>query len=268
MKTKEELLNEPFNSEETEEAGTPAGEVEENAEASAEVEAPQEAAAAESEESEEEPKRVTYSRFKNVHAAKEEAERQAQEALQQAEYWKRMAELKNGQPSAPQADVPDYWLEMYGDNDVSRKAWDTQRKANEQLIKEAREEAVNAYREQKNQEASAQAQNLQVIESEIESLEGLIGRPLTDKEQDMVLDIVDDYTPKDAQGNYLGAMLPFDKAWEIYELKSQASKAPKKNAREAVAATSSASTQGDTSVAAVKDEEFNPRDWNAWKKRL
>ena len=58
--------------------------------------------------------------------------------------------------------------------------------------------------------------NIAYIDSCLEELSLLIGRNLTEEEQSGVLDIVDEYTPKDNDGNYLYSLLPFDYAWQIY----------------------------------------------------
>jgi hypothetical protein len=46
----------------------------------------------------------------------------------------------------------------------------------------------------------------------------MLGRELTENEQIAILDIVDEYTPKDKDGNYLCHLLPFDYAWKVYKL--------------------------------------------------
>jgi predicted RNA-binding protein len=62
--------------------------------------------------------------------------------------------------------------------------------------------------------------NIGIIDENFLELQAMIGRELTEEEQSDVLDIVDEYTPKDKDGNYLCSLLPFDYAWEIYETQS------------------------------------------------
>ena len=61
--------------------------------------------------------------------------------------------------------------------------------------------------------------NLAIIDELLEDLEEDSGRELTEHETSAILDIVDEYTPKDDKGNYIVELLPFDYAWEIYEAK-------------------------------------------------
>ena len=63
--------------------------------------------------------------------------------------------------------------------------------------------------------------NIGIIDEQFLELQDMIGRELTEDEQSEVLDIVDEYTPKDKDGNYLCSLLPFDYAWEIYQTKNR-----------------------------------------------
>ncbi|MCX6788648.1 MAG: hypothetical protein NTZ36_02065 [Candidatus Jorgensenbacteria bacterium] len=58
--------------------------------------------------------------------------------------------------------------------------------------------------------------NITDIDDMMEYLSKHIGRSVTDEEQFHVLDIVDEYTPKNRAGNFLGPILPFRYAWQIY----------------------------------------------------
>lgn len=211
----------------------------------------------------EEESKVPYSRFKKFHDAAQEAEREAA-------YWRGVAEASQNQPATTTkqpTEMPDYWTELYGDSDASLKAWKVQEQANRQMMDQARSEALEAVRNERGQEAQTLQANEAIIDENFEDLADFIGRELTDKEVTAVLDIVDDYTPKGADGNYLGPVIPFEKAWEIYELKNSVSKAPNVQARNQVASLSGAGSQGETNIT-EKDAQFNPLDWNAWKKRI
>lgn len=230
---------------------------------------------AESDEEAEEPKRVTYSRFKNVHnrateaeTRAERAEREAQEARQEAATWRAKAEQIKPNDSVNDGDttLPSWWIELYGDSEPSQRAWKVQSKANaelqERLVREAQDKALEAIRNQQVEEQRRLAENTSTIDTNLEQLEAFVGRELTEKEQLSVLNIVDEFTPKDDEGNYLGSPIPFEKAWEIHELKNQALKAPKAQARDAVAAINGSSSQGDPSAEEEKNRNFNP-SWSS-----
>lgn len=219
-----------------------------------------------------EESKVPYSRFKKFHDRALEAERDAAE-------WRAKAESANEvrrETNTPEIDLQDeaykLWLENFGDNDASRKAWQNNLKINASLeqraIERAKDEAIKAVQNERENEARQTEDNVKLLDESFEDLSALVGRDLTEKEQNDVLDIVDDYTPKDDDGNYLGELLPFNKAWEIYELKTAAQKVKKAASRNAVAGISANQTQGEAQVDAEKDKTFNPLDWGAWRKRL
>lgn len=216
-------------------------------------------------ESAEEPERVKYSRFKKVYDRAIEAEREAEE-------WRAKAQSYNTQEPARResesGDTPSWWNELYGESDAATKAWKIQESANQRLIDEARSQAIEAVQGERQQETARVRENEAVIDKNLDALQDYAGHQLSEREQSAVLDIVDEYTPKDDDGNYLGATIPFEKAWDIYELKQAASKAPRVQSRDRVAALSGSQSQGEPSADAVKNENWNPLDWSAYKKRL
>lgn len=208
----------------------------------------------------EEESKVPYSRFKKFH----------DEALQykrEAEEWKAKAETYK-QPIEVSTELPEFWKELYGDSDASQKAWKIQNQQNESIKAEARKEALEAVRNERYEEAKRTDQNVETIDNHFEDLSAFVGRDLTEKEQSAILDIVDDYTPKDRDGNYASELLPFDKAWEIYELKNQSVKSAKTQSRNNVASLTGSQSQGDPGAIAEQNKNWNPLDWDAWKRRL
>ncbi len=195
----------------------------------------------------------------------------ALEAQKEAEYWREEAErLRSSRRDveSPSSELPDYWREMYGDSDAAKKAWKIQQQQNEEITSEAREEALRAVREEQQLETVRTTENMETIDNSFESLSEFVGRDLTAKEQSAILDIVDEFMPKDENGNYAGPLIPFEKAWEYYEVKNQISKAPTQKSRDTVASLNGSRSEGDTNVAVDKDKSFNPFDWNSYKRRL
>ena len=68
---------------------------------------------------------------------------------------------------------------------------------------------------QKEQHKIVIKENLAEINESLKYLSKYIGRKLTDKEEEMILDIVDTFTPKNKKG-YKIRLMPFYYAWEIY----------------------------------------------------
>lgn len=208
-----------------------------------------------------EESKVPYSRFKKFHD-------EATQLRTEVEELRRQVTSYQPRQEEPEVEVPERWIRLYGDSDASKEAWREQQRLNEETITRAREEAIEAVRAEKYQEAERIENNIATIDEEFELLSDYLGRTITEKEQEAILDIVDDYTPKDQEGNYAGAIMPLEKAYEIYELKQQASTAPKKIARDSVASLSGSQSQGQSDAKAEQDKSFNPFDWDAAKKRL
>lgn len=212
----------------------------------------------ETEETSEEESKVPYSRFKKFHD-------EAKSAREEAEFWKKEAE-SNKKETVTTEEVPEFWKELYGDSEASQKAWRIQEKANDSLIERSRREAIEAVRNERYEESKQVEENVDKIDSNFDNLSDTLGRELTEKEQSTLLDIVDDYTPKDGDGNYIGEIMPFNKAWEIYELKQQAGKLSKAKSRDSIASLSNTQSQGDPAVIEEKNKQFNPLDWNSYKR--
>jgi hypothetical protein len=210
--------------------------------------------------------KVPYSRFKNIHT-------RALEAEAEAEKWRlRAEEIENQRTSRayeePSSDMPSEWKELYGDSEASEKAWKLQQKREQAIEQRAYEAGQRGAMELESLQRERIDTNINVIDENFESLSAYVGRDLSEKEQSAILDIVDNYTPKDAHGNYQGAIMDFDKAWEIYELKQNSGKSQTRQSRDNVASLSGTNTQGDTSINTERDKSFNPLDWNAYKNRI
>jgi len=207
----------------------------------------------------EEENKVPYSRFKKFH---DEATDLRQTVADLEAKFEAKQEVSN------QPEVPSFWVKLYGDSPEAKEAWKIQSEQNQELVKHAKEEALEAVRNERHEETERVGENVEMIDNHFEALGDFVGRKVTDKEQSSILDIVDEYTPKDKDGNYAGQMLPFDKAWEVYEFRNNASKAPKKTSRDSVASLSGTQTQGQPSDKAEQDKNFNPLDWNSWRNKI
>lgn len=221
-------------------------------------------AVSEQESSDEETK-VPYSRFKKFHD-------EARQARAEAEEWRRKAEDLEQRPSrreVPESDdMPSSWRKLYGDSEASQEAWSIQKQREEDIERRAYEAGQRGARELEYQQQERINENVATIDDNFEDLSAFVGRNLTAKEQSAILDIVDDYTAKDSEGNYQGAIMPFDKAWEIYELKQGSQNYAQRKDRDSVASLSSTSTQGDTSVNEEQAKNWNPLARGTWRSRL
>jgi hypothetical protein len=221
-----------------------------------------------------EEQRVPYSRMKAVIDRAREAEQRAEEAeerlsRQRSEPRERSYEPANtGEVKAYSGALPSYWVGMYGDDERSRLGYSYELERQNTIREEVRREAIEAVREERTTESRVIAQNERTIDQRLEDLSSSLGRDLTEQEESALLDIVDEYTPKDQEGNYAGDLIPMDKAYEILSMKqSQGSQRSTRGRREATAATSSR-TQSEAIGSDKNNSDWNPRDWNSYKKRI
>lgn len=231
------------------------------------VEAPVQATETSVEEPETEEQKVPYSRFRKFHDLARDAQREAEEWRAKAEALENRRTYEPVERESEPGEVPSYWKELYGDSDASNRAWKIQERSQQELMERAEQRALEAVQSERTQETQRVQQNEQTIDQNLEALGDYAGHDLTEKEQSAVLDIVDEYTPKAPDGSYLGATIPFEKAWDIYEMQQQIAKGPRVESRNKVASLTGSQTQGEPSID-EKDKSFNPLDWGAYKKRI
>ena len=213
-----------------------------------------------------EPERVPYSRFEQVYKEKDTFRIEAEQAKKDAEYYRSLYESKarETKPTESDSEVPSWWTELYGDSEQAKRGYELRQREIAEVEERAEQRALRAIEERQNQEKEKISTNEQAIDSRMNILSEYLGRPLTEDEQLDILDIADEYTPKDDQGNYLGELISFDKAWEIRELKESQKALKTKGSRDAVASMSAKPSQGEPKE---QEEEFVPGRWGSWRKR-
>jgi hypothetical protein len=202
--------------------------------------------------------RVPYSRFETVNEAKIRAEERIKYLEEQ---------ISSKTPDVQEdAELPNEWVELYGDNDAAKRAYALQMKINDELQEKATQRAIERI-DSRNQEANeALKSNLESIDSELETFSDTLGRKLTDTEENAILDIQDEFTQKDAKGNYLSQLLSPEKAFEIHTLRQAGAVSTKKQAKNRVLSATGASSEGDVSNSSGAD--YNAQQWGSWRDDL
>lgn len=222
---------------------------------------------------EEEEQRVPYSRFDKVRKEREEAIREAEEArtlLRELTDARKEVSRETPSSSSYEEDYAREVKKLYGDNSVAQEIINLNLKHQKEMDERAERRALEAIDRRQSSETRALAQNEEVVKSRLEELTEKIGRELTENEEDAVLDIVDEYTPTGEDGKYLGEILSFDKAWEVYELRQQKQASTSKRSRSAALIAGSSRSQGEPSDSstAEQNKNFNPRNWSSLYDRL
>jgi len=174
------------------------------------------------------------------------------------EFKSRVAALEEqiAQSKKDEETLPDWWVEAYGDNEVSRKGYANQQR----IFREELNRQFDAREQQRAAEETAQEERIQSIEQsfdeQMESLEESLGRDLTASQKSELLDIVGEYSPTDEEGRYI-AYMPVEKAYELWSKDNG-----KNEAKKEMAAIAGMSSSGSSSTQSSERPQ-----WGDWRKR-
>jgi hypothetical protein len=204
---------------------------------------------------EEEEARVPKSRFLTMHSRAVEAEKQLREIKAE----RAQQTFEPPQISTP-TELPSYWIDMFGDSPASVEAFEAEQARLATIEEKA---AERAFERLSNREKEEEARTNDIVSSFDQAFEelGIIqDREFTDDEQVAILDIVEQYSPKDTDGMLLrDFLLPLDKAYEIYSVRSDAKTSATRQARNGVAALTGAQSEG--SASASNQGQWQPGQW-------
>lgn len=210
--------------------------------------------------SDEDEKKVPYSRFKKVLDERNET----QSTIQLLE--ERLADLEKSRTETTDnadVEVPAEWKELYGDSDVSKRAYLVQLKREEQIQERAVQTAIERLKNEQNENAKRLVENESIIDDNLANLSETLGRKLTTKQEEDILSIVDEFSPVGEDGKYI-SLFPFDKAYEIYTLRTGVKTQAVKQQRTAISDLSNDTSEGDTTDSSSSFQ----RGWDTWRKEL
>ena len=201
--------------------------------------------------------RVPYSRFETVN----------ERAIRAEERLKVLEEQLQTKSTVSDEDisVPAEWVELYGDSDAAKRAYALQLQSLERMREETITHTLEEIAKRQEAKQSEQEQNLEYIEDNLAKFQEKLGRDLTEAEESAILDIQDEFTPKDDKGNYIAPLLSADKAFEVYGLRTGNATAKKTIARRKVVAVTGSSSEGDNSNSFA---DFKPGEYGSWRKDL
>lgn len=205
--------------------------------------------------------RVPYSRFETVN----ERAIRAEERLKILE-----EQLKSSgkAESTEEMELPEEWVELYGDSDAAKRAYQLQQKSLERIQEQATERILKDIELRREEQQKAVEENVKAIEENIGKLEETLGRKLSDAEEAAILDIQDEWTPKDAEGNYLSPLIPAEKVYEIYTLRQESANKDKIIARKKVVAVTGSGTESESASANSAFENYRPGVGGLWRDKL
>lgn len=205
-----------------------------------------------------EEQRVPYSRFKKKVDEADENKRLV-ETLEA-----RLSKLESNRQESKSEEMPQEWIDLYGNNDLAKKAWEVQSKREIQIQERAIKEALKLVKDEAAQAKKHEVESEEAITEYLSSLQETLGdTKLTKKLEEEILTIVDEFSPTDSEGKYVSLISP-DKAFEIYNLRNQKKAVVTKKAREQVADLTSGKTEGEVDSAST---HYEP-SWDNWRKAI
>lgn len=164
---------------------------------------------------------------------------------------------------APQKDeetsLPNWWVIANGDSDLSRQAFQDFMQSQKSERERIKQEIIAEQRaqEQKSVEETKKWENL--IENELSKLQedGLRF------DRNELLNIVAEYSPKDAAGNLVGPYISFRKAYDILELKNATIKKEKEEVVQKKKSTASLTTPDNSG----RENDASSMTWQQLRKK-
>ena len=129
---------------------------------------------------------------------------------------KQLHEQKTATIQSPSSiQLPEYWVTLWGNSEASKRAYLLQEKENAEREQKIVEETIQRI-------SQRETENKQIVKQEEKKIQDRL-QVLRDNgaefEDEKLLKIVDEFTPKDEHGNYLTDFIPFERAYEHYQLK-------------------------------------------------
>ena len=207
--------------------------------------------------------KVPYSRLKTVVERARLADQRAEEAERRLADLESRREESRGRSNEPYEDaIAARIKKLYGDNDTSKEIIKIELARQKEIEEIAERKAYEALDRRESSSRSEIESNERVLEEKLEDFSLTLGRDLTQKEEDELLAIADQYSPTGEDGKYLsGEPLPLDRAWEIYEMKRDSQGQKSKRSRSEATELTGTSTDGDGDTKPADSESWRPGRW-------
>ena len=207
--------------------------------------------------------KVPYSRLKTVVERARLADQRAEEAERRLADLESRREESRGRSNEPyETAIAARIKKLYGDNDTSKEIIEIELARQKEIEEIAERKAYEALDRRESSSRSEIESNERVLEEKLEDFSLSLGRDLTQKEEDELLAIADQYSPTGEDGKYLsGEPLPLDRAWEIYEMKRDSQGQKSKRSRSEATELTGTSTDGDGDTKPADSESWRPGRW-------
>jgi hypothetical protein len=167
-------------------------------------------------------------------------------------------------------DQPSWWTKLYGADANAQQGWQVYQEATASQQQAMIDRTLEAVREQQATDRSANARNEEELDESMDDLQETLGVTLSASAQEEVLDLADEFTPKDDEGKYVGGRpMPFEKAYDLYLLKHPAGVASRQaTQRRQIASLTGSSGSGSAPSAGSSLPPLQPGNWGQWRQHF
>jgi len=199
--------------------------------------------------------RVPYSRFETVNERAIRAEERL--AVLEEQLGSRKTE------STEELSVPDEWTELYGDSDAAKRAYELQVRSLERMREESTNRILEDIDKRQFEKQRETERNVEAIDNSLKEFQSEKGVRFTEADESSILDIQDEWTPKDDNGNYIAPLISVEKAYEILTLRQNSAKTDKIIARRKVVSITGSGNEGESSPS-----NYDAKAWGSWQDKL
>lgn len=167
-------------------------------------------------------------------------------------------------PAYDDADLKKFYTETFGETEIAEKLYQNELARLTSIEEKAAERAFERFSKLNEEQEKVVNERVSSFDRAFEELAVQEGKTdFTDEEQVAMLDIVENYSPKDKDGRLIGEfLLPLDKAYEIYKVTNDPISQAKRTERNQVASLTGASSQG--TPTGTSDADWKPGQGRRW----
>lgn len=178
-----------------------------------------------------------------------------------------LEQVKQQTSSTNEPEMPDWWKKAYGEDAESQALWREQTQYQEQIYRQWEENVIQKVKTSESEQARQQAEAVRKHEAEIENKLFALEEKGYKFDKNELLKVVEEYST-DENGNFLGTLFPFEKAYEILQLKKSVP-TPTDKARAKAADLSVKNTRTGTKPDNTPSlTEIRTRGWGSWRNTI
>lgn len=196
--------------------------------------------------------------------AKQRELEEMREKLSEIETIKQEFSQFKQQNTSNEPEMPEWWVESFGNDDASRNAWKKQVEHEQKLYQDWESRILEKVKTSEAQEAKQQADAVAKYEAEIENKIFALQEKGYKFNKNELLKVVEEYST-DETGKFSGVLIPFEKAYQILQLKKSIPSTTDKVRQKAADLSVQNTSSGIKTNNVPSLSEIREKGWGAWR---